>query len=142
MKLDPEPGKNVLDSCSNFHIHRFRYRYAHPPIQPLTDTTSFPNEHFERFLIGCISSNYPRPLRAIEHIARTLSSVLNLSFSTWHIECMPQSYGHEPTRYNFLCHALRPCLENRVEVEFWDFKFQVIANIVRKCMKSTSKTLS
>ena len=29
--------------------------------------------------------------------------------------------------------AIYPRLENRVEVELWYFKFQVLANIVRKC---------
>ena len=54
-----------------------------------------------------MNSNCPRPLRAIKHIAHALIYVLNSPFSTWYIECMPQSHGHHQTRYN-LCHISTP----------------------------------
>ena len=54
-----------------------------------------------------MNSNCPRPLRAIKHIAHALIYVLNSPFSTWYIECMPQSHGHHQARYN-LCHIPTP----------------------------------
>ena len=77
-------------------IPPFSYRY--PPLL---------NDHFENFLIRFISSNCPRPLCAIKHIAHALIHVLNSTFSTWDIERMPQSHGHHQTRYN-LCHISTP----------------------------------
>ena len=46
-------------------------------IPPPYRYTPLPNDHFENFLIRCISSNCPRPLRAIKHIAHALIYVLN-----------------------------------------------------------------
>ena len=79
-----------------------------------------PNDHFENFLIRCISSNCPRPLRAIKHIAHALIYVLNSPFSTWYIECMPQSHGHHQARYN-LCHIPTP----RKSSGSWTLVFQI-----------------
>ena len=79
-----------------------------------------PNDHFENFLIRCISSNCPRPLCAIKHIAHALIYVFNSAFSTWNIECMPQSHGHHQARYN-LCHIRTP----RKSSGSWTLVFQI-----------------
>ena len=93
----------------DLNIPRFSYRY--PPL---------PNDHFENFLIRYISSNCPRPLCAIKHIAHALIYVLNSPFSTWDIECMPQSHGHHQARYN-LCHIRTP----RKSSGTWAFVFHI-----------------
>ena len=85
--------------------------YRYPPL---------PNDHFENFLIRYMNSNCPRPLRAIKYIAHALIYVLNSPFSTWYIECMPQSHGHHQARYN-LCHIPTP----RKSSESWTSVFQI-----------------
>ena len=77
-----------------------------------------------------MNSNCPRPLRAIKHIAHALIYVLNSPFSTWYIECMPQSHGHHQARYN-LCHIPTP----RKSSGSWTLVFQ-IPSACKYCSKT------